>query len=49
MNAATLDDKAWDLRRVAGLPGGSPQLFISLHLIHEVTSPQASPVAGIWA
>ena len=31
----------WDLHRVAELPGGSTQLFVGLHLIHEVTSPQA--------
>ncbi len=41
MSAATLYDKVWDLHRVADLPGGSTQLFIGLHLIHEVTSPQA--------
>jgi len=28
---------------VAELPGGSTQLFVGLHLIHEVTSPQAFP------
>tara|TARA_Y100000589_G_scaffold87359_1_gene81470 strand:- start:3191 stop:4603 length:1413 start_codon:yes stop_codon:yes gene_type:complete len=37
----TLFDKVWDLHNVADLPGGSSQLFIGLHLIHEVTSPQA--------
>ena len=26
---------------MAELPGGSTQLFVGLHLIHEVTSPQA--------
>jgi len=31
----------WDLHKVANLPGGSDQIFIGLHLIHEVTSPQA--------
>ena len=41
MSARTLYDKVWDLHRVAELPGGSNQLFIGLHLIHEVTSPQA--------
>ena len=41
MSAGTLYDKVWDLHRVAELPGGSTQLFIGLHLIHEVTSPQA--------
>jgi len=37
----TLFDKVWDLHKVADLPGGASQLFIGLHLIHEVTSPQA--------
>jgi len=37
----TLFDKVWDLHKVADLPGGSCQIFIGLHLIHEVTSPQA--------
>jgi len=37
----TLFDKVWDLHKVADLPGGSSQIFIGLHLIHEVTSPQA--------
>jgi len=37
----TLFDKVWDLHKVANLPGGSDQIFIGLHLIHEVTSPQA--------
>jgi len=41
LSAGTLYDKVWDLHRVAELPGGSTQLFIGLHLIHEVTSPQA--------
>ncbi len=33
--------KVWDLHRVRDLPSGETQLFIGLHLIHEVTSPQA--------
>lgn len=33
--------KVWDAHTVAELPGGAAQLFIGLHLIHEVTSPQA--------
>lgn len=37
----TLLDKVWDLHRVTTLPSGEDQLFIGLHLIHEVTSPQA--------
>ncbi len=41
MSSCTLYDKVWDLHRVANLPGGSTQLFVGLHLIHEVTSPQA--------
>ncbi len=41
MSKNTLYDKVWDLHQVGQLPGGSTQLFIGLHLIHEVTSPQA--------
>jgi len=41
VSAGTLYDKVWELHRVADLPGGSTQLFIGLHLVHEVTSPQA--------
>jgi 3-isopropylmalate/(R)-2-methylmalate dehydratase large subunit len=41
VSAGTLYDKIWDLHRVAELAGGSTQLFIGLHLVHEVTSPQA--------
>lgn len=37
----TLLDKVWDLHAVRELPNGQTQLFIGLHLIHEVTSPQA--------
>jgi 3-isopropylmalate/(R)-2-methylmalate dehydratase large subunit len=37
----SLFDKVWDLHRVRQLAGGETQLFIGLHLIHEVTSPQA--------
>ena len=37
----TLLDKVWETHRVATLPSGEDQLFIGLHLIHEVTSPQA--------
>jgi len=36
-----LFNKVWDLHTVRTLPGGQTQLFIGLHLIHEVTSPQA--------
>ncbi len=34
-------NKVWDSHKVASLPSGQDQLFIGLHLIHEVTSPQA--------
>jgi 3-isopropylmalate/(R)-2-methylmalate dehydratase large subunit len=33
--------KVWDAHAVRELPNGQTQLFIGLHLIHEVTSPQA--------
>jgi len=39
--AKTLLDKVWDAHTVRALPSGQTQLFFSLHLIHEVTSPQA--------
>lgn len=41
MSKGTLFDKVWDLHTVEILPSGQTQLFIGLHLIHEVTSPQA--------
>ncbi|WP_413442011.1 3-isopropylmalate dehydratase large subunit [Synechococcus sp. MIT S1220] len=41
MSSGTLYDKVWELHRVDDLPGGSTQLLVGLHLIHEVTSPQA--------
>src|SRR5262245_25150070 len=34
-------DKVWAAHSVRELPSGQTQLFIGLHLIHEVTSPQA--------
>jgi 3-isopropylmalate/(R)-2-methylmalate dehydratase large subunit len=37
----TLLQKVWDRHAVRTLPTGQIQLFIGLHLIHEVTSPQA--------
>ena len=37
----TLLDKVWDAHSVRELPNGQTQLFIGLHLVHEVTSPQA--------
>lgn len=39
--AETLLDKVWRLHTVRELPSGQTQLFVGLHLIHEVTSPQA--------
>ena len=33
--------KVWDQHTVRELPTSQTQLFIGLHLIHEVTSPQA--------
>jgi 3-isopropylmalate/(R)-2-methylmalate dehydratase large subunit len=41
MSERTLFDKVWNLHTVGTLPSGQTQLFIGLHLIHEVTSPQA--------
>jgi 3-isopropylmalate/(R)-2-methylmalate dehydratase large subunit len=41
MSKGTLFDKVWQTHRVGTLPSGQTQLFIGLHLIHEVTSPQA--------
>ncbi len=37
----SLFNKVWDLHKVRTLENGQDQLFIGLHLIHEVTSPQA--------
>jgi 3-isopropylmalate/(R)-2-methylmalate dehydratase large subunit len=37
----TLLQKVWDAHAVRTLPTGQTQLFVGLHLIHEVTSPQA--------
>ena len=37
----TLLEKVWDAHTVRTLPSGQTQLFIGLHLIHEVTTPQA--------
>src|SRR5829696_10377059 len=39
--AETLFKKVWDTHTVRRLPNGQTQLFIGLHLIHEVTTPQA--------
>src|ERR1051325_5869594 len=37
----TLLQKVWELHTVRKLPTGQTQLFIGLHLVHEVTTPQA--------
>ena len=39
--AKSLFDKVWQAHTVRELPSGQSQLFIGLHLVHEVTSPQA--------
>jgi 3-isopropylmalate/(R)-2-methylmalate dehydratase large subunit len=39
--AQTLLDKVWEAHTVRTLASGQTQLFIGLHLIHEVTTPQA--------
>jgi 3-isopropylmalate/(R)-2-methylmalate dehydratase large subunit len=41
MSQGTLFDNVWAAHTVSTLPSGQTQLFIGLHLIHEVTSPQA--------
>jgi 3-isopropylmalate/(R)-2-methylmalate dehydratase large subunit len=39
--ARSLFEKVWEAHAVRRLPNGQTQLFIGLHLVHEVTSPQA--------
>ena len=41
MSEGTLYDKVWERHKVTELPNGQDQLFVGLHLVHEVTSPQA--------
>jgi 3-isopropylmalate/(R)-2-methylmalate dehydratase large subunit len=41
MDARTLFDKIWDAHVVAEEPGRPAVLYVDLHLVHEVTSPQA--------
>src|SRR6266571_2421141 len=41
MPARTLFEKIWDAHVVREVPGESALLYIDLHLVHEVTSPQA--------
>jgi 3-isopropylmalate/(R)-2-methylmalate dehydratase large subunit len=47
MTGKTLYDKIWDAHRVAEDANGETILYIDLHLIHEVTTPQA--FAGLRA
>jgi 3-isopropylmalate/(R)-2-methylmalate dehydratase large subunit len=47
MKARTLFDKIWDAHVVAAEPGRPAVLYVDLHLLHEVTSPQA--FAGLSA
>ena len=37
----TLSEKVWDRHVVRSAPAGPDLLYIDLHLVHEVTSPQA--------
>ena len=37
----TLFEKVWNLHSIRTLPNGQSQLYVGLHLVHEVTSPQA--------
>ena len=39
--ARTLSEKVWDAHVVRSAPGEPDLLYIDLHLVHEVTSPQA--------
>jgi 3-isopropylmalate/(R)-2-methylmalate dehydratase large subunit len=41
MAGKNLFDKVWEIHKVKTLSNGQDQIFIGLHLIHEVTSPQA--------
>jgi len=47
MTGKTLYDKIWDTHVVTNDPNGETVLYIDLHLIHEVTTPQA--FAGLRA
>jgi 3-isopropylmalate/(R)-2-methylmalate dehydratase large subunit len=47
MPGATLYDKIWDTHVVSAEAGGETVIYIDLHLIHEVTTPQA--FAGLRA
>ena len=47
MTARTLFEKVWDAHIVHRLPEGPALVYVDLHLVHEVTSPQA--FAGLRA
>ena len=47
MTPRTLFDKVWDAHVVHQLPEGPALIYVDLHLVHEVTSPQA--FAGLRA
>src|SRR6186713_988782 len=41
MTATTLPQKVWDRHVIRSAPGEADLIYIDLHLVHEVTSPQA--------
>ena len=41
MSGQTIFDKLWNQHVIAGQEGEPQLLYIDLHVIHEVTSPQA--------
>src|SRR4026207_1299745 len=41
MKPRTIVEKIWDSHVVADRPGAPASLYVDLHLVHEVTSPQA--------
>jgi 3-isopropylmalate/(R)-2-methylmalate dehydratase large subunit len=41
MRSRTLIDKVWDAHVVRSASGEPDRLYVDLHLVHEVTSPQA--------
>ena len=41
MRPDALSEKVWDRHVVRSAPGEPDLLYIDLHLVHEVTSPQA--------
>src|SRR6187431_1987228 len=47
MQPRTIIEKLWDNHVVAERPGAPSLIYIDLHLVHEVTSPQA--FAGLRA